>query len=415
MLRQRRVIEEFGEDYLVYRRHDIFMFDEKASYPNREDDEITITNVPFHAVLNAVEEISAALLPAVQLGITGIFGQHSAPLTTVRVRDLLFDGIPLCQNALVVSGIACSVIRSMSESLQNLQLQPDNSLRFSLMAYRNGTLGQRYNVSRGKEDIEDLGRVTLYSDQPYLSYWPNYRDELSVCNMINGTDSGLFNPFIDTSKPLYALNPDICRSVELRYQGNEEYEGIPSVRFAANEWMFDNDDGCFCLNVTRGLKTDEGCMYRGATELFSCVGAHLILSYPHFLYADPMYSNGLIGMTPNPDKHRIFLDIEPHTGVVLRGAKRAQFNVFMRSLPGIPSTANLRTTLTPIFWIEEGILLPEEYVEQLQSSLISTLSLLQILVPVAVAVCCVVFVVGIALVTRTRFRRKLSSQQPTSR
>lgn len=42
-----------------------------------------------------------------------------------------------------------------------------------------------------------------------------------------------------------------------------------------------------------------------------------------------------------------------NTGTVVRGAKRAQFNVFMRPFAGITATQNLRTTLTPIFWIEE--------------------------------------------------------------
>lgn len=42
-----------------------------------------------------------------------------------------------------------------------------------------------------------------------------------------------------------------------------------------------------------------------------------------------------------------------NTGTLVRGAKRAQFNVFMRSVAGITATQNLRTTLTPIFWVEE--------------------------------------------------------------
>lgn len=42
-----------------------------------------------------------------------------------------------------------------------------------------------------------------------------------------------------------------------------------------------------------------------------------------------------------------------NTGTVVRGAKRAQFNVFMRPVPGITASQTLRTTLTPIFWIEE--------------------------------------------------------------
>lgn len=42
-----------------------------------------------------------------------------------------------------------------------------------------------------------------------------------------------------------------------------------------------------------------------------------------------------------------------NTGTVVRGAKRAQFNIFMRPVDRITATENLRTTLTPIFWVEE--------------------------------------------------------------
>lgn len=44
---------------------------------------------------------------------------------------------------------------------------------------------------------------------------------------------------------------------------------------------------------------------------FFVSGATLVLSYPHFLYADPIYANGVIGMHADEDTHRIFMDIEP--------------------------------------------------------------------------------------------------------
>lgn len=40
-------------------------------------------------------------------------------------------------------------------------------------------------------------------------------------------------------------------------------------------------------------------------------GAFMVLSYPHFLHADSRYRNGVIGMNPIEEEHRIFLDLEP--------------------------------------------------------------------------------------------------------
>nr|WLL73946.1 sensory neuron membrane protein [Leucinodes orbonalis] len=129
--------------------------------------------------------------------------------------------------------------------------------------------------------------------------------------------------------------------------------------------------------------------------LFS--GAYMVLSYPHFLYADTRYRNGVLGLNPIEEDHRIFLDLEPNTGTVMRGAKRAQFNVFMRNINGIPITGNLLTTLTPIIWIEEGFALPDEYADILTTQVVQTLGLVNVLVPVLVAISCAILVLGIII------------------
>lgn len=37
----------------------------------------------------------------------------------------------------------------------------------------------------------------------------------------------------------------------------------------------------------------------------------LVMSYPHFLYADLQYRNGVLGMAPIAENHHIYLNIEP--------------------------------------------------------------------------------------------------------
>lgn len=73
--------------------------------------------------------------------------------------------------------------------------------------------------------------------------------------------------------------------MELRFEKETEYEGIPALRFAANEWLLANDDGCFCLNVTSGINREDGCLLKGAMEMYSCVGKfvsnHLALNPLH--------------------------------------------------------------------------------------------------------------------------------------
>lgn len=59
--------------------------------------------------------------------------------------------------------------------------------------------------------------ILNYDNAPRLNEWIDEEVEdndgsiASVCNELRGTDSAIFPPFVNTSKPLHAHNPDICR------------------------------------------------------------------------------------------------------------------------------------------------------------------------------------------------------------
>ncbi|XP_026500665.1 sensory neuron membrane protein 2-like [Vanessa tameamea] len=408
--RQLRVIEEMNEDNITYRRMDLMEFDEQASYPYTTDDRLTIVNVPYHGILQTAERMFPNLMGAMAAALNGIFGENNGPIMTVRVGDLLFDGIPICKNPGIIGGIACMQIRSLAANVRNIEEKDDGSLEFTLLRYKNENPSHQYVVNRGTVDALKLGIISSYNGSAYLGNWNQDTEaeefETNVCNKIRGTDSGVFPPFVNRSESIYALNMDICRSVELRYEGDTSYEGIPAARFAANEWLLDNNEGCYCLNTTTGITAENGCLLHGAMELYSCVGAFLVLTYPHFLFADFRYRNGIIGVSPSEDEHKIFVELEPRTGTVVRGMKRAQFNIFMRQITSIPATQNLRTTLTPLVWVEEGMSLPDEYVDMLKTRLLQRLRLVDILIPVIIAVCCLVVVIGVAILIRSRSVRK---------
>ncbi|XP_047040545.1 sensory neuron membrane protein 2 [Helicoverpa zea] len=406
-LYQTREILEKDGDVVVYKMHEHFEFDADLSYPYQEDDLVTIINVPFHAVIQVAESLFPYLMSLLQMAMDEVFKEFNTPITTIRVRDLLFDGITMCKNPTGLGIIACSIIRDIADNAQNIEEKPDGSLVFSILNYKQQLPSQEYRVQRGLNDPADLGRILSYAGSPFFPQWLNLTTrEPNVCMEVNGTDAGIFAPFVETERSIYAINTDICRSVELRYERDSEYEGIPTVRFAANEWLLDNDDGCFCLNVTRGINRDDGCLLRGAMELYTCVGAFLIMSYPHFLFADVRYRDSVLGMHPNEENHKIFIELEPNTGTPIRGAKRAQFNIFSRPVRNIPVTQNLRTAIVPILWIEEAIDLPHEFVDELTERLLSSLQLVDIFIPVLIAACVMVLVVGVALTARARLYRK---------
>ncbi|KOB73679.1 Sensory neuron membrane protein 2, partial [Operophtera brumata] len=128
----------------------------------------------------------------------------------------------------------------------------------------------------------------------------------------------------------------------------------------------------------------------------------LVLTYPHFLYADSRYRNSVLGMTPDENKHIIFVDIEPNTGTPIAAAKRVQFNIFQRPISGIPLTQDLRTALVPVVWVEESFLLPDTYRDELRERLLGPLNLLDILIPVGISMCAMVLLFGILCSVRAK-------------
>ncbi|CAF4746993.1 unnamed protein product [Pieris macdunnoughi] len=134
----------------------------------------------------------------------------------------------------------------------------------------------------------------------------------------------------------------------------------------------------------------------------------MVLSYPHFLYADHTYKNGVIGMTPVEEQHRIFADLDPYTGTVIRGSKRAQFNVFMRPVRSIAATNALRTTLTPIFWVDEGMSLPEDLTNMIKRRLLGSLNLVDIFIPILISLSAFLAVFGVVLVLWTKRRSNIN-------
>lgn len=61
------------------------------------------------------------------------------------------------------------------------------------------------------------------------------------------------------------------------------------------------------------------------------------------------------------------------------GHKRAQFNMFIRPIPGVDIVKDVKTTLMPIVWVDEGIRLNEEMVDMLKTTLINRLVLVDAL------------------------------------
>nr|CAH7747137.1 unnamed protein product [Callosobruchus chinensis] len=149
--------------------------------------------------------------------------------------------------------------------------------------------------------------------------------------------------------------------------------GLDALRFGLSEDVFKSEDAdhdCYCTKQTADETGSKSCFLDGTLDVQSCLGEPVLLSLPHFLYADEEYLQKVKGITPpNKDEHEIYLLVEPNTGTPLQGMKRVQMNLILRPIPFLDFTKNLPQAVYPLLWLEEGASLTQDLIDELNSKL----------------------------------------------
>lgn len=66
------------------------------------------------------------------------------------------------------------------------------------------------------------------------------------------------------------------------------------------------------------------------------------------------------------EDHQIFIDFEPMLGAPLSARKRLQFNIFIMPVEKFKLMKTFPNALLPLFWVEEGLLLDDEYLKPIK-------------------------------------------------
>ncbi|KAL9905933.1 sensory neuron membrane protein 2 isoform 3-T3 [Glossina fuscipes fuscipes] len=388
-------VQHFSRDgsKITYVQDQLYIFDEQASAPLRESDNIVVLNMHMNSVLEISENDPslAILLVHLNANLKGIFNDPKSMFVSTTVKNYLFDGVRFCINPQGLAKAICNQIKeSGSKTLRELK---DGSLAFSFFHHKNGSGQELFEVHTGKGDAMKVMQIQKLDDSHNLQVWLNASEnnEASMCNQINGTDASMFPPFRQPGDNMYIFSTDICRSVQLFNQHTIEYKGIPGYRYSIGENFVndigpEHDNDCFCVDkLTNVIKRKNGCLYAGALDLTTCLEAPVILTLPHMLGASNEYTSTIRGLKPDAKKHQTYVDVQQLTGTPLQGGKRVQFNMFLKTINRITITENLTTVLMPAIWIDEGIQLNDEMVDFLKQKLINNLRLLDIFYWMALA------------------------------
>jgi len=125
---------------------------------------------------------------------------------------------------------------------------------------------------------------------------------------LKGSDGTIFAPSLKKDTILFAFNPDMCRSYELQYLRENIVKGVKTLDFHLPENIFYNST----LNPLNEGFCNGDCLGNGVQNISRCYGGiSSFISQPHFLNADKMFTDALIGMSPDKDKHDLILSFEP--------------------------------------------------------------------------------------------------------
>jgi len=289
----------------------------------------------LNGVLDAVNETLLVTKPVEQL----LFGYEDTILKDAKEIPILGDFVPSDQVGLFIG--------------------------------KNNTLDGQYTIYTAEDDASKLGVIERFNFERSLSLWHG-----KYGNMINGTDGTLYPPFIDKSKRLYIFNSDICRSIYLNYAETitiiDDIEVIgfkPELEFFADPAV-NKDNEAFCT---------DSCMPAGVLNLTECVGAPLVMSNPHFLWADPMYLKLVDGMSPNETEHLTSIYIHQETGIPMKANKKVQFNIQIEKNDIFTMTENLpKLTLYPLFWGDENFVIDQASADKFKNQVLLPLSVVNV-------------------------------------
>ncbi|XP_054015227.1 sensory neuron membrane protein 1-like [Hylaeus anthracinus] len=285
-----------------------------------------------------------------------IFKKPNSVFVRAKAKDILFEGLPI--DCTVKDFAGSAVCTQLKQQEDQFRTDGKGNYYFSMFGMRNGSvLPERIRVLRGVKNYKDVGRVTELDGEKKLSLWPE-----DHCNEFNGTDSTIFPPLMTEKDDIVSFSPEICRSMGAQFSHKVTVKGFKALRYTA-----DLGDGSTRPNEKCYCPSPENCLTKNLYDMYKCLKVPFVGSLPHFYGSEQKYRDMVDGMHPDEEKHGIALDFEPLTATPLSAYRRLQFNMFLGPVAKFRIMKNFPECLYPIFWLEEGIVIPDEFVSKLST------------------------------------------------
>ncbi|KFM25479.1 Scavenger receptor class B member 1 [Auxenochlorella protothecoides] len=192
---------------------------------------------------------------------------------------------------------------------------------------------------------------------------------------VRGGDGLQFQPGVTLGQSHVVWVGEAFRAATLLAQEETSLHGVPLIRLRTDPHQGDINPTYF--QYIQGLMNITGPMASGRQRVAGGVGKRvfwgplgqagktgppLFLSMPHYCGADPALAAGVVGLKCDPARHKLHLDVEPHTGITVRGARRIQLSSWFGPR-WKPIDGGVTPTYLPIFWADEASEASEEQMQ----------------------------------------------------
>ncbi|KAK0095240.1 hypothetical protein PV326_008892 [Microctonus aethiopoides] len=327
----------------IPKRSVVYRPDMSVSDPSK--DFVMVANIPMLGVSSALYDAGFFVnYPLAQLANM----LDSKPILNISVYDYFWG----YEDSLVrlASGIVPNFIDFEKFGLlDRMYDEGDNILNINIMGNKNMT--------------DENGRylsIETYNGSPGLMNW-GYVDvegnetnpSNTICNQIKGATEGtLFPTHIDKNAVFRVFRKAFCRTLPLVYVGDAiTTNGLPGWEYSLSKDFLDPPDvnpenECYCRKMKK-------CLKKGLSDLTPCYyNIPAAISLPHFLDADPSLLEDVLGLKPDPERHRTRAILQPTVGTPMEVNSRMQTNLVMQHTVFNPRIEAFNDLVIPLFWTD---------------------------------------------------------------
>lgn len=251
----------------------------------------------------------------------------------------------------------------------------------------NDTLDFTWRQNTGQDDMSQLAQFTKYLGNSTLKrVWNDTysvgNDTISSPEVVRGTDHFQFAPWVNSDDTLTIFDELIMRHADLTYFGDTSYLGVDMLRFIVKSELYANTDPMYWGGSTSD-KISGMINISGVSAIRYGSYTPTAVTRPYQYHADPRLRSqyhcsncpdwSMIDSLP-ADQVDSFMDVEPSTGKVLRGQKRAQFHAHLGAAWLFNATddtmwGKIPDVYVPVFWFENGATMEDTHAQQVKDGL----------------------------------------------